>query len=71
VSTTCMVNIISLFLYRTVASSKLFQNLHAWFEPMVTRWIDLADLKTIARIDKAVELDEVSTMYINSITFNA
>jgi BAI1-associated protein 3 len=44
---------------QTVASSKLFQNLHAWFEPMVTRWIDLADLKTIARIDKAVELDEV------------
>ena len=52
-----------------MSSSKLFQSLHAWFEPLVTRWIDLADLRAIGRIDKAVELDEVSIHASTLTTF--
>lgn len=50
---------ISSALYRTVSGVRLFRDLHSWFNPLVGRWIDLAGVKTIRRIDKAVELDEV------------
>ena len=45
---------------RSVSDSKVFSNVHSWFEPLVSRWIDLADRKTMKRIDRAMELDEVN-----------
>ena len=32
---------------------------HEWFRLAMNKWLDLAKLKAIARIRKAVELDEV------------
>ena len=36
-----------------------------WFRAGVVKWLDLARLKALSRIKRALELDEVSTLYFN------
>ena len=37
---------------------------HEWFRLAMNKWLDLAKLKAIARIKKAVELDEVRELFL-------
>ena len=38
---------------------QLFTKMHVWFKPLVARWIELASVKAVNQIDRAIELDEV------------